>query len=239
MSVENINYHNKGKIKDGQYADEILNSLEKGATNQDKHPQIYKADNVDSQVLFKKPHAQDQNVDQAFDAAKIASKVNKERGLFETDLKKTQKNEKDNDSFEKTLEKKVSINKEQSKIEKTQKEQKESDIENTKAIKKRSKTSTHLSEFLDGVFDFIGFRKKDSDKLNELKRKDKREKHSINQSNSDLNRAKYAIKLDVNPVNSSVKENELIDQKVKERINNQQTEEQIGDIIFKEGDVKG
>ena len=85
----------------------------------------------------------------------------------------------------------------------------------------------------------LPFVKKDSDKLNELKRKDKREKHSINQSNSDLNRAKYAIKLDVNPVNSSVKENELIDQKVKERINNQQTEEQIGDIIFKEGDVKG
>lgn len=113
------------------------------------------------------------------------------------------------------------------------------DSSGNRMSKELDKHSNDAGSLLDGILSFIGIREKKSDKLAELKRKDKREKHSINQSNSDLNRAKYAIKLDINPVNSSVKENELIDQKVKERINNQQTEEQIGDIIFNEGDVKG
>ena len=94
-------------------------------------------------------------------------------------------------------------------------------------------------QFLDGILSFVGIRQKKSDKLDELKRKDKREKNNIDQSSSDLKRAQFSKKIEIQQPNSFADQNQLIDQKVKERINNQQTEEQIGDIIFNEGDVKG
>ena len=95
------------------------------------------------------------------------------------------------------------------------------------------------SSLLDGILSFVGIREKKSEKLANLKRKDRREKNSIDQSKSDLKRAQFSNKGKSQKPSSLADQNQLIDQKVKERISNQHTEEQIGDIIFNEGDVKG
>ena len=77
------------------------------------------------------------------------------------------------------------------------------DVEESKPLSQRGDRDAGKS-LLDGILSFVGIRQK-SDKLDELKRKDKREKNNIDQSSSDLKRAQFSKKIEIQQLHLLIK----------------------------------